>query len=44
MTLFDFDRQMDMTASHNVGYTEDMTTKESWKITLDRMRKMKVIP
>ncbi|KAF2810070.1 uncharacterized protein BDZ99DRAFT_570697 [Mytilinidion resinicola] len=44
MSLFNFDRQMDMTASHNVGYTVNTGTKESWKLTFDRMRKAKVIP
>ena len=44
MTMLDFDRQMSMDASHNAGYTEEIGTKEAWKIALDRMRQAKVIP
>lgn len=44
MTLFDFDRQMSMEASHNAGYTEEMRTPETWKIAFGRMRQAKVIP
>ncbi|RYO35049.1 hypothetical protein AA0111_g3413 [Alternaria arborescens] len=44
MTMFDFDRQMSMEASHKVGYTEEIATKETWTTAFDRMRKAKVIP
>ncbi|KAE8853632.1 hypothetical protein PTNB73_02045 [Pyrenophora teres f. teres] len=44
MTMFDFDRQMSMEASHKVGYTEEIGTKETWTTAFDRMRKAKVIP
>lgn len=44
MTMFDFDRQMSMEASHKVGYTEEIGTKDAWTIAFDRMRKAKVIP
>ena len=44
MTMFDFDRQMSMEASHKAGYTEEMGTRETWTVALDRMRKAKVIP
>ncbi|KAK7189133.1 uncharacterized protein CC84DRAFT_833446 [Paraphaeosphaeria sporulosa] len=44
MTMFDFDRQMSMEASHKVGYTEEIKTPETWKIAFDRMRQAKVIP
>ncbi|KAH7398683.1 hypothetical protein DE146DRAFT_694267 [Phaeosphaeria sp. MPI-PUGE-AT-0046c] len=44
MSMFDFDRQMSMEASHKAGYTEEIRTPETWKIAFDRMRKAKVIP
>lgn len=44
MTMFDFDRQMDVGASHRVGYTEEIGTKECWKIAFDRVRKARIIP
>ncbi|KAF2446752.1 hypothetical protein P171DRAFT_462154 [Karstenula rhodostoma CBS 690.94] len=44
MTMFDFDRQMSMEASHGVGYTEVIETPETWKVAFDRMRLAKVIP
>jgi hypothetical protein len=44
MTMFDFDRQMDMGALHKAGYTEEIKTPETWKIAFDRMKKAKVIP
>ncbi|PVI05890.1 hypothetical protein DM02DRAFT_724671 [Periconia macrospinosa] len=44
MTMFDFDRQMSMEASRQVGYTEEIRTPETWKIAFDRMRMAKVIP
>jgi hypothetical protein len=44
MTMFDFDRQMSMEASHKVGYTEEIKTPETWNVAFDRMRKAKVIP
>jgi hypothetical protein len=44
MTMFDFDRQMSMEASHKVGYTEEIGTRETWATAFDRMRKAKVIP
>lgn len=44
MTMFDFDRQMSMEASHEVGYTEEIKTPETWKIAFDRMRQAKIIP
>lgn len=33
-----------MEASHEVGYTEEIQTPETWKIAFDRMRQAKVIP
>ena len=44
MTMFDFDRQMSMEASHKAGYAEEIRTPETWKIAFDRMRQAKVIP
>ena len=44
MTMFDFDRQMSMEASHEAGYTEEIRTPETWKAAFDRMRRAKVIP
>ncbi|KAL6711301.1 hypothetical protein ACN47E_005832 [Coniothyrium glycines] len=44
MTMFDFDRQMSMEASHKAGYTEEIRTAETWKTAFDRMRQAKVIP
>ncbi|KAF2749095.1 hypothetical protein M011DRAFT_493362 [Sporormia fimetaria CBS 119925] len=44
MTMFDFDRQMSMEKMHQVGFTEEMNTEETWRIAFDRMRKAKVIP
>ncbi|KAG9185196.1 hypothetical protein G6011_07740 [Alternaria panax] len=35
MTMFDFDRQMSMEASHKVGYTEEVGTKDTWTTAFD---------
>jgi hypothetical protein len=44
MTLLDFDRHMDMSASRSIGYAELINTKECWRLAFDRMRKAGIIP
>ena len=46
MTLFDFDRHMDMSKMQQVwgDKNEEVDAKGSWWVTLDRFRKAKIIP
>jgi hypothetical protein len=46
MSLFDFDRQLDMTKAYAAWGDEkvEMSVKESWWLTFDRFRKAKVLP
>ena len=44
MTMFNFDRQQDMSLSKEVGYAEEIGTQQAWYLAFDRMKKAKVIP
>ncbi|KAH7039882.1 uncharacterized protein B0I36DRAFT_370828 [Microdochium trichocladiopsis] len=45
LTLFNFDRQYDMTKMYDeAGFTEERTTKQTWGGVWDRMRAAKIIP
>lgn len=43
LSMFDFDRQFDMTKLYATGFTEEVTTKESWWRVFDRMRTARII-
>lgn len=44
MTVFDFDRQYDLSASRAVGFNEKIDTAEGYKTAFKRMREAKIIP
>jgi len=44
LSLFDFDRQYDMTKMYATGFTEQLSTLESWGAAFGKMRKAKHIP
>ncbi|KAH7269019.1 uncharacterized protein BKA55DRAFT_498491 [Fusarium redolens] len=44
MTLFDFDRQLDMSKMYGTGFKEQRDTLQAWGGVFDRMRKAKIIP
>ena len=44
MTVFDFDRQYDLSASRSVGFNERIDTVEGYKTAFKRMREANIIP
>ena len=44
MTLFDFDRHLDLGGMREVGFDESVEGDKSWAIAFERFRKGKVIP
>lgn len=44
MTLFDFDRQVDMTKIYSTGFTEERGTLQSWGVSWDRLKQARIIP
>ncbi|KAL4890669.1 hypothetical protein BDV59DRAFT_209611 [Aspergillus ambiguus] len=46
MTMFNFDRQLDMTKTHKAWGTdkEEITTQQGWHTAFDRFRKARIIP
>lgn len=44
MTLFDFDRQLDVSKIYGTGGKEERDTLQAWGGVFDRMRKAKIIP
>ncbi|KAI1500240.1 hypothetical protein F5X99DRAFT_386906 [Biscogniauxia marginata] len=44
MTLFDFDRQPDMTKIYSTGFTEERGPLQTWGWSWDKMKKAKIIP
>ena len=44
MTVFDFDRQYDLSASRSVGFNEKIDTVGGYKTAFKRMREAKIIP
>ncbi|KAI1079808.1 hypothetical protein F5B20DRAFT_153144 [Whalleya microplaca] len=44
MTMFDFDRQYDMTKIYNTGFSEEKDTRQAWGDSFDRMKKARIIP
>lgn len=44
MTVFDFDRQYDLSASKEVGFKETIDTVKGYETAFQRMRETKIIP
>lgn len=44
MTLFDFDRHLDLSGMREVGFEESVEGDTSWAIAFERFRKGKAIP
>jgi hypothetical protein len=44
MTVFDFDRQYDLSHAKEVGFEETIDTVKSFEIAFERMREAKIIP
>ncbi|CAG8951389.1 hypothetical protein HYFRA_00007301 [Hymenoscyphus fraxineus] len=44
LSLFDFDRQFDMTKTYGTGFEEERSTIQTWGGVFDRMRAFKIIP
>lgn len=44
LSLFDFDREYDMTKIYSTGFTEERTTIEAWGKVFDRMKEGRIIP
>lgn len=44
MTVFDFDRQYDLSAAKDVGFAETIDTVKGYTISFERMREAKIIP
>ncbi|KAG9240196.1 hypothetical protein BJ878DRAFT_311979 [Calycina marina] len=44
LTMFDFDREYDMTKMYGTGFSEERGTLEAWGGVFDRMKKAKMIP
>lgn len=44
MTLFDFDRHLDLSGMRDVGFEESVEGDASWAIAFERLRKAKAIP
>lgn len=43
MTMFNFDRQIDLGKMHSI-YKEEVSTENAWYLAFDRFRKAKIIP
>ena len=44
LTLFDFDRQYDMTKMYDTGFKEERDVMQAWGLVFDRMKAAKMIP
>ena len=44
MTVFDFDRQYDLSAARKVGFEEKIDTVKGYTTAFERMREAKIIP
>ncbi|KAK4506324.1 hypothetical protein PRZ48_000054 [Zasmidium cellare] len=44
MSVFDFDRQYDLSAARKVGFEEKIDTVEGYRVAFERMREARIIP
>lgn len=44
MTVFDFDRQYDLSAAREVGFAETIDTVKGYTTAFERMREASIIP